>query len=58
MTDNIMKLFTVRPSKENELILSKQKNKSGFVNKCIKFYTLAEVNPKMTIPQLMKEVEK
>lgn len=58
MTDNIMKLFTVRPSKENELILSKQKNKSGFVNMCIKIYALAEANPNMTLKQIMKEIEK
>lgn len=57
MKNNIQP-FTVRPSKENEQVISKQKNKSGFVNKCIKFYTLAEVNPRMTVAQLMKEVER
>lgn len=57
MKNNIQP-FTVRPSKENEQVISKQKNKSGFVNKCVKFYTLAEANPRMTIAQLMKEVGK
>lgn len=53
-----MKLFTVRPAKDTESIIEKQTNKSGFVNKCIRLYQLAEINKNTPAYKLLQEVEK